>query len=516
MSRTSETPLHDSPENESERPRGARLTILTIATATGMLLAALDSNITATAMPTVVAALGGLDLYSWVFAGYALASTTAMPLFGRLSDIYGRKRLYLGGMVLFVLASATCAAANSMPVLIAGRAVQGIGGAAILGLTFTIIADLYPPERRGQVQGVTSSAWAISAIIGPAIGAFLVTTLGWRWVFLVNLPVSVIPIFLLSRLLHDRRRPAGQRSVDFLGAFTLSASVICLMVAALLAGNDGRLLTPTIGALTVGCLVLLGVFIAIQRKVPAPTIPLDLFRGRMFLMGTIGSIVFGWVGFSIGVFVPLFAQGVTGGTALQAGAVLLPNSLGWSAAAAISGPLVRPLGYRRMSLLGFGLLLVSVAMLARMNQQSSLTEMAIAMTIAGLACGVLSPTLLLAIQNTVDPNQLGVATGLAMFLRNIGYSVGVSVMGAVLAGGLVVNLGSAIADPGALLTSGDTSTIDPAVITQFRAALAAAMHDVFLLFLIASVLGIVAALGMTGWHDARKSAPATETPSPVA
>jgi EmrB/QacA subfamily drug resistance transporter len=504
MSRTTEAPRQGLPEKEPERPEGARLLILTIATATGMLLAALDSNITSTAMPTVVAALGGIDLYSWVFAGYALSSTTAMPLFGRLSDIYGRKRLYLGGMALFVLASATCAAANSMPVLIAGRAVQGIGGAAIMALTFTIIADLYPPEKRGQVQGVTSSAWAVSAIVGPAVGAFLVTTLGWRWVFLVNLPVSLIPILSLAKLLHERRRPAGSGSVDYLGALTLSASVICLMVAALLAGNEHRLLTPAIAALAVGCLVFVGVFIAIQTRVPAPTIPLGLFRGRMFLMGTIGSVIFGWVGFSIGVFVPLFAQGVTGGTALSAGAVLLPNTLGWSAAAAIAGPLVRPLGYRRMSLIGFGLLVASEVVLARMTAQSGLTEMAIAMALAGIASGFLSPTLLLAIQNSVDPNQLGVATGLAMFLRNIGYSVGVSVMGAVLAGGLAVGLGSSVADPGALLTSGDASTLDPALVAQFRSALADAMHGVFLLSLITSVIGIAAALGMTSWRDVPK------------
>src|ERR1035437_2799541 len=224
---------------------GTRLTIVTIATATGMLLAALDSNITATAMPTVIAALGGLSLYTWVFAGYALASTTAMPLVGRISDIYGRKRLYLGGMVLFVLASAACGASTSMPMLILGRTVQGVGGGGLMSLTFTIIADLYPPEKRGQVQGITSSAWAVSAIVGPVIGAFLVTYLGWRWVFFVNLPVSLIPLITLGKVLQDRHRQAVRRTVDVAGALTLSASVICLMLAALVAGNEHTLISPT-------------------------------------------------------------------------------------------------------------------------------------------------------------------------------------------------------------------------------------------------------------------------------
>lgn len=481
--------------------QGTRLIVLTVAAATGMLLAALDSNITATAMPTVVAALGGLDLYSWVFAGYALASTTAMPLFGRLSDLYGRKRLYLGGMVLFVAASAACAGANSMLALIVGRTVQGIGGAAILALTFTIIADLYPPEKRGQVQGVTSSAWAISAIVGPAIGALLVTTLGWRWVFLVNLPVSIIPIALIAVLLRDRPSPPGSRSIDVGGVLTLSAGVLCLMFAALEAGNQQKVLTPVTVLLTAASVALLGVFVVIQTRVPTPTIPLELFRVRSFFLGAIGSLVFGWVGFCVGVFVPLFAQGVLGGSALSAGAVLLPNTLGWSAAAALSGPLVRPLGYRRMSLLGFGLLIVAGILLIRLGPGASLTEIAVAMGVAGVASGVLSPTLLLAIQNTVDPNQLGVATSLAMFLRNVGYSVGVSVMGAVLAGSLAGYLGGAIANPGALLAAGPGASLDPALAALFRTALAAAMHDVFLFSLAVSLIGIVAAAGMSGWQN---------------
>jgi MFS family permease len=225
----------------------------------------------------------------------------------------------------------------------------------------------------------------------------------------------------------------------------------------------------------------------------------------MFVLGAIGSLVFGWVGFCIGVFVPLFAQGVLGGSALSAGAVLLPNSLGWSAAAALSGPLVRPLGYRRMSVLGFGLLIVAGVLLLRLGPDASLTEVAVAMAVAGVASGALSPTLLLAIQNTVDPNQLGVATSLAMFLRNVGYSIGVSVMGAVLVGGLAARLNGAMSDPGALLVSGSPGALDPGLALPFRTALAAAMHDVFLVSLAITLIGIVAAARMTGWQKSAAS-----------
>ena len=189
--------------------------LLTFATGTGMLLAALDANIVGTAMPTIVASLGGLDLFSWVFSLYALVSTAALPIFGRLSDVYGRKRLYLGGLAIFVLASILCGTSQSMPQLIAFRALQGLGGAAIFALTFAIVGDLHPPERRGQFQGAIASMWAISAVIGPGLGALITESVGWRWIFFVNVPVSLIPVAdlgILSEGAPTRGRPgAGRR-----------------------------------------------------------------------------------------------------------------------------------------------------------------------------------------------------------------------------------------------------------------------------------------------------------------
>src|SRR5689334_17696391 len=216
---------------QSERPRGLRLAVLTVATATGMLLAALDASIVGTAMPTVVASLGGLDIFSWVFAGYALVSTTAMPFFGRLSDVYGRKRLYLFGLGVFVLASGLCGLSQNMLQLIIFRALQGVGGAAIFALTFAIIGDLYPPERRGYISGVTSSMWAIASIVGPALGALLTETVGWRWVFLVNLPVSLLPIVSLSIMLRDRPGRPGRALFEVAGSAALSGAIVLVLLA---------------------------------------------------------------------------------------------------------------------------------------------------------------------------------------------------------------------------------------------------------------------------------------------
>ncbi len=470
--------------------------LLTLATATGMLLAALDANIVGTAMPTIVSQLGGLDLYSWVFSLYALTSTVAIPIFGRLSDIYGRKRLYLGGMGLFVVASVLCGFAQTMPQLIAGRALQGLGGAAIFALTFTIIGDLHPPERRGQFQGITSSMWAIAALIGPAIGAVIVETIGWRWVFFVNVPVSLIPLVSLGIFLKERRRQAGRVQVDALGAASLAAGIFALLYGLLLIRQAGQQLQA---ALLLGAsAALLVFFVWYQTRVSTPTIPLALFRRRMFALGAIASIIFGWVAFSLGAFVPLLAQAVTGGSAINAGAALTPMIFGWSISAAVAGPLIKPLGYRNTSFAGFALIGVGYLLMQRVNTSSALTDFVVPMAIAGAGCGICSACHILAVQNSVDPRMLGVATSLVMFFRNVGNAVGVGVMGALQIWQLESRFGGPVPNPGELLAGGG-STLSPEVVQHFREALTFATRDVFLIPLVLIAGALVASAMMTSW-----------------
>lgn len=480
------------------RPTGLRLAILTVATATGMLLAALDASIIGTAMPTVVASLGGLEIYSWVFAIYALVSTTFMPIFGRLSDVYGRKRLYLGGMAVFVIASALCGLAQDMLQLIVFRGLQGIGGAAIFALTFAIIGDLFPPERRGQVSGVTSSMWAIAAIVGPTLGALLTETLGWRWVFLVNLPVSLLPILSLSLLLREPSRPPGRARVDILGGATLTGAIVLVLLAAQWGGRSVPWVSVPMVAIFLVVAGLLAFFVRVQRRAASPTIPLDLFRRRMFVLGTIASLSFGWTAFALAAFAPLFVQGVIGGGPRAAGVAVLASSLAWSISAAVSGPLVRPLGYRRMCLLGFGLMLFGYLGLQRAGVGTALYEIAAAMVLVGLGCGACSASLLLAMQNAVGHGQLGVATALAMFFRNIGFAVGVSVLGAIQHASLAGRWNGPAPDTGALLLG---ETVDPAL----RAALAASIQDAWLVALFVLAIALVAASQMTGWQVAPRA-----------
>ena len=346
--------------------------LLTFATGTGMLLAALDANIVGTAMPTIVAQLGGLDLFSWVFSLYALVSTTAIPIFGRLSDVYGRKRLYLGGLAIFVLASILCGMSQSMPQLIVFRALQGVGGAAIFALVFAIVGDLHPPERRGQFQGAIASMWAISAVIGPGLGALITESIGWRWIFFVNVPVSLIPLLSLGFFLKEPTRDAGQARVDALGAGLLAGGVFALLNAMLMARQQGQQVQTLL--LVVFSVTLIILFVRRQSKVQLPTIPLELFRRRMVTLGVIASLTFGWAAFSLPAFVPLLAQAVTGGTALNAGAALTPMVFGWSIMAAIAGPLVRPLGYRTLSLACFSLIGIGYLLLVRIDTSNSLNR----------------------------------------------------------------------------------------------------------------------------------------------
>ncbi|MBI2940785.1 MAG: MFS transporter [Chloroflexi bacterium] len=483
---------------------GLRTLVVTAAVATGILLAALDYTIIGTAMPTVVAALGGLELFSWVFAAYSLVSTVAMPIFGRLADLFGRKRLYLGGLVVFVVASALCGLAQTMPQLIAARAIQGIGSAVIFPIALTIIGDLYPPERRGQVQGVIASMWAIAALVGPGLGTLVVDTLGWRWVFFVNLPVSLIPIVSLSLLLRERPRPRQPVTVDAAGALTLAASIAALLFALRATGPDGRWPSPLAFALLGASAGLLALFVWLQTRVPAPTIPLHLFRQRMFILGTVAGFAFGWLAFTPGVFVPLLTQATTGGAVVNAGAALTAMTLGWSSMSTVCGPLIRPLGYRTLNLAGFGLMGIGYFLLTRYGAGSGLADIAIAMVFVGMGCGTANTAILLAIQNSVDPRQLGVATSLSTFFRNIGSSIGISLLGAIHIGRLESWYGGPVADVTVLLASAPATGETAA---RLRDALVLATHDVFIVQVAVVALALAVSSQMTGWRTPMVSAP---------
>ncbi len=477
------------------RPIGLRLYILTAAAGMGMLLAALDFSIVGTAMPTVIGSLGGFELYTWVFSGYALVSTTCMPIFGRLSDVYGRKRLYLAGLLIFVIASGLCGFAQSMIQLILFRALQGVGGAAIFALTITIISEMYPIEKRGQIQGVTTSMWAIASIAGPTLGGYLTESVGWRWVFLVNLPVSVIPIVTLGLLMTEIKRPRQKIVFDFAGTALLSAMIVSVLLSAQWGGKEFAWASWQTAGLLGGAVVLFVLFLRVEKRALVPMIPLELFSIRMFALGSIASLIFGCASNGLTTFVPLFVQGVLGGSPSTAGAGILPLTLGWSISAGVSGTLVRPLGYRTMNLVGFGLILIGYSAMLFATASIPLVFILIPMGIVGVGCGACSSSLLLAMQNVVGQELLGAATGLAMFFRNTGFAIGISVLGAIQVARMEQRFGGPVPDISSMLTGG---TVEPAL----RDALAGSLHDAWILAIIVTAMGFVLASRMTGWRVA--------------
>lgn len=477
-----------------------KVVVVTVATALGMLLAVLDYSIVGTAMPTVIASLGGLSLYSWVFSVYALTSTATMPVLGRLSDIYGRKKLFISGLVVFVLGSALCGASQSMEQLIIFRALQGIGGAAIFALAFAIIGDLFPPEKRGRVQGVISAMWGISAVVGPGAGALIVETIGWRWVFFVNLPVSVVPILALTFMLKETPVKQEHHSVDFLGSFALLAGIAAIMLGVSQGGTAYPWFSPYIVGLLTAGLLLAGAFVLIQLRVPAPTVPLWLFRRRMFALGALASFIIGWVALSIGALIPLFAQGVLGGSAASVGVVLTPLMLGWSSTAFVSGQFVRALGYRILCLSGAVLLGIGFFLFTTISANSQSSDLVVPMIFVGVGAGSSTTALLLAMQNSVTQVHLGVATSLAMFFRNIGNAFGISLLGSFQVARMAHWFGGPISDPSAMMLPDTVRKLNPDLLVKMRLALSRSLHETFIVMLVLVLIPLGASVFMTKWQ----------------
>ena len=302
--------------------RRAKITIV-IALMLGMSLAALDTTIVGTALPSIVGKLGGLALYSWVFSVYLLTSTTTVPIYGKLADLYGRKPIFLFGSALFLLGSILCGAAQSMEQLIIFRAIQGLGAGAVLPIVLTIIGDIFELNERARVQGLFSGVWGISSVVGPALGGLIVDHFSWRWVFFINIPFGIVSCVLLTLALHENIERKKQK-LDYLGTLTLTGGIVALLFFLLQGGTTWSWLSlPSLGLFTIS-LILMVAFLLQERRVLNPILPLTLFTNRVIAISSIGGVILGIVMFGITSYVPLFIQGVEGGTATSAGITLGP------------------------------------------------------------------------------------------------------------------------------------------------------------------------------------------------
>src|SRR5215469_4975717 len=477
--------------------------IVTIALMLGMSLAALDTTIVGTALPSIVGKLGGITLYSWVFSAYLLTSTSTVAIYGKLADLFGRKPLFLFGSAVFLIGSAASGTAQSMVQLILFRAIQGLGAGAVLPIVLTIIGDIFALKERARVQGLFSGVWGLSSIVGPALGGLIVDHFSWRWVFYINLPFGLLSALLLI-LFFKEHVERKKRSLDYIGTLTLTSGVVALLFALLQGGTTWAWNSlPSIGLFVLAA-VLIALFLFQERRAPEPILPLTLFQNRIIAISSIGGVILGVILFGVSSYVPLFVQGVKGGTATSAGITLGPMLVAWPLAATFSAKIILRYGYRFTAVLGAALAALGVGLVTLFNVNTGLPLVVAAMVVIGLGLGFMSTAFVLAVQNAVPWNQRGVATASTQFTRTMGGSVGVALMGTILNAqmalrfmpvfarypGVVARLPKSIAPSNVLLTPDVRGTLPLDFLHQLQAALAQSLFWVFALTFVLAAIGL--------------------------
>ena len=461
------TPLTDAPPALSRRQVLLTFAGLLLA----MLLASLDQTIVATALPTIVGDLGGLDQLSWVVTAYLLGATVTMPLWGRASDLYGRKRLFQAAIVVFLVGSALSGAAQTLGELIAFRALQGIGAGGLMTLAMAIVAEIISPRERGRYQGYIQMVFVVASVAGPLLGGVFSDHLSWRWVFYVNLPIGAATLALTATALRLPGRRDRVR-IDYTGAALLAAALTSVLLLTTWGGREYAWSSAEILGLGAAAVLLLGAFIAQERRAPEPILPLRLFRDPVF--DIVSAVLFLTLlsFFAVIVFMPIFLQVVTGASATNSGFLLLPLLLAATASTAASGRVISRTGrYKVFPVIGLALMAAGLLLLSRMNAGTSQATASLLLVVFGLGFGMVTQVLTVAIQNSVDRRDLGIATASANLFRSLGGAVGVAVYGAIFGGRL-----------------------DAAGTTQSPESVAHALHTVFLVAAPIAALGALVVL----------------------
>ena len=417
-----------------------------------MLLASLDQTIVGTAMPRIISELHGFDRYTWVTTAYLLTSTVMVPIYGKLSDIYGRKPIFLIGVVLFLIGSAASGAAQTMNQLIGFRAFQGLGAAALLPIAMAVIGDLFTPRERGRWQGVTGAVFGLSAILGPAAGGWITDYSNWRWVFYVNLPVGILAMLVLIFLMPTlRSTTVGKPSIDFLGAALLIAGTVPLLLGFTWAGSEYAWLSWPIAALFGAALLILAAFLAyearLERRQAHPIIDPSLFKSAIFNVSVVITMITSMGMFGCLLFLPLFAQGVLGISATNSGLLLSPLMGGLIFSSVISGLLVLRFGkYKRIAIGGMVIAIVGSFLLQRLGIHSTYSQLLVPMVVLGIGLGFSMSLYTVIVQNAM-PTRIGQATAALTFFRQIGSTIAVAAMGSVLTAAYVPGFHSALPAP---------------------------------------------------------------------
>ena len=481
-----------------------RRPLVLISVISAMFMIALEATIVSTAMPKVVGDLGGLQLYSWVFSAFLLTQTATTVVFGKMSDVIGRKRVVLAGIGVFLVGSILCGFAWSMPSMILFRLIQGVGAGAIMPMGMTIVGDLYSAQERGKIQGYLASVWAISSVLGPLAGGLIVQHAYWGWIFWINIPIGLAAAFGFVTQLHEKIDHV-ERKLDHLtaGLFTIAIAAVMALLTAVSSASS-----RDVALLVIATAVAVGVFVWRERRSPEPMISMKLWGRRPIAAANAASLLGGMIMIGLTTFVPVYVQGVMGRTALEAGFALSAMVLGWPLGATIASKLYVRFGLRPILLTGACLIPVGAAVYVFLSPASSPWMAGIGSWIVGFGMGLLSSSSLVMIQEIVDWSERGSATSSFMFARSLGSTFGATVFGAVLNYGLAHSGSKIVATSDQLRDLLAGVSADPALAATLRGALEGSLHTTFISMFAIALLVTAAGLAAPRISIGRKAAPA--------
>ena len=487
----------NSPQPHTHQDSTTSVNMVIASVAILLLLAALDQTIVSTALPTIVADLGGLDHLSWVVTSYILATTVAAPLYGKFGDLYGRRNVVFVSVSIFLIGSVLCGLASSMVYLIVARAIQGLGGGGLFVLALSIVGDVLPPKDRGKIQGVFAGVFGLSSVIGPLLGGWFVDALSWHWIFFINLPIGALALigFLVSF------KPTGQRKspkIDFAGAVSLTIALSALVLVTALGGKEIDWISPQAFTLMGLFILSTAAFIFAENRADEPILPMSLFRMNVFSVTSILALLTGAIMLGSITYLPVYLQLAKGATATASGLQLIPMTVGILISSTIAGRYMGKTGrYKILPIIGMGLAVLGGLGLTQISAQMPLYMFSVALICLGAGMGLNFPVITTAVQNTVPRAQLGTATASGILFRQIGGSVSVALFGALFAKGVAAQMGgieiegmSSVSELGPQLLA----NLPQDAQNQIAQAVSTALHPIYLIAAILAGLGLICAL----------------------